>query len=129
MKYLITLTISLIALYAFVKRTYKYASAQDTVEAPPIDFEETREYKENEIWFSGMGRCWMREFMKISMVILITINIIQIIDTLHFGLDRTISLNIVIIMLCLQIINLNSDLKKLEKEKVTILRINNRSDD
>ena len=67
--------------------------------------------------------------MKISMVILITINIIQIIDTLHFGLDRTISLNIVIIMLCLQIINLNSDLKKLEKEKVTILRINNRSDD
>ena len=71
----------------------------------------------------------MREFMKISMVILITINIIQIIDTLHFGLDRTISLNIVIIMLCLQIINLNSDLKKLEKEKVTILRINNRSDE
>ena len=67
--------------------------------------------------------------MKISMVILITINIIQIIDTLHFGLDRTISLNIVVIMLCLQIINLNSDLKKLEKEKVTILRINNRSDD
>lgn len=71
----------------------------------------------------------MREFMKISMVILITINIIQIIDTLHFGLDRAISLNIVIIMLCLQIININSDLKKLEKEKVTILRINNRSDD
>ena len=55
MKYLITLTISLIALYAFVKRTYKYASVQDEVEAP-IDYEETREYKENEIWFSGVGR-------------------------------------------------------------------------
>ncbi|WP_301420046.1 hypothetical protein [Mammaliicoccus lentus] len=32
MKYLITLTISIIALYAFVKHTYKYASVQDTVE-------------------------------------------------------------------------------------------------
>ena len=55
MKYLITLTISLIALYAFVKRTYNYASVEDQVEAP-IDYQETREYKENEIWFSGMGR-------------------------------------------------------------------------
>ena len=126
--YLITLSLAALTLYAFVKRTYKYASVEDEVEAP-IDYEETQAYKDNEPWFSGMGRCWMREFMKISMVILITINIIQIIDTLHFGLDRTISLNIVVIMLCLQIINLNSDLKKLEKEKVTILRINNRSDD
>ncbi|MBU6112526.1 hypothetical protein [Mammaliicoccus lentus] len=71
----------------------------------------------------------MREFMKISMVILITISIIQIIDTFYFGLDKSIGQNIVIIMLCLQIINLNSDLKKLEKEKVTILRINNRRDE
>lgn len=71
----------------------------------------------------------MREFMKISMVILITISIIQIIDTFYFGLDKSIGQNIVIIMLCLQIIHLNSDLKKLEKEKVTILRINNRSDE
>ena len=54
MKYLITLTISLIALYAFVKRTYKYASVNDEVEAPPIDFEETRGFKENESWFSGI---------------------------------------------------------------------------
>ena len=53
MKYLITLTISLIALYAFVKRTYNYASVQDEVEAP-IDFEETRGFKENESWFSGI---------------------------------------------------------------------------
>lgn len=71
----------------------------------------------------------MREFMKISMVILITMSAIQIIHTFHFGLDKSIGQNIVIIILCLQIINLNSDLKKLEKEKVTILRINNRSDE
>ena len=57
MKYLITLTISLIALYAFVKRAYKYASVNDEVEAPPIDFEETRGFKDNEPWFTGMGRC------------------------------------------------------------------------
>ena len=56
MKYLITLTLAALALYAFVKRTYKYASVEDQVEAPPIDFEETREYKENETWFSGVGR-------------------------------------------------------------------------
>ncbi|WP_262674032.1 hypothetical protein [Mammaliicoccus sciuri] len=36
--YLITLTISLLALYTFVKRSYKYASVQDVVEAP-IDYE------------------------------------------------------------------------------------------
>ena len=54
MKYLITLTISLIALYAFVKRTYNYASVNDTVEPPPIDFEETRGFKDNEVWFTGI---------------------------------------------------------------------------
>ncbi|WP_305751694.1 hypothetical protein [Mammaliicoccus sciuri] len=36
--YLITLTISLIALYTLIKRSYKYASVQDEVEAP-IDYE------------------------------------------------------------------------------------------
>lgn len=56
MKYLITLTISLLALYTFIKQSYKYASVNDTVE-PPIDYEETRDYKENEVWFTGMGRC------------------------------------------------------------------------
>lgn len=55
MKYLITLSLATLTLYAFVKRTYNYASVQDEVEAP-IDYEETREYKENEIWFSGVGR-------------------------------------------------------------------------
>ena len=55
MKLLITLSLAALTLYAFVKRTYKYARVNDEVEAP-IDFEETREYKENEIWFSGVGR-------------------------------------------------------------------------
>ncbi|WP_353462693.1 hypothetical protein PYH58_11940 [Mammaliicoccus sciuri] len=54
--YLITLTISLIALYAFIKRSYTYASVQDEVEVP-IDYEETQAYKDNEPWFTGMGRC------------------------------------------------------------------------
>ena len=48
MKLLITLSLAALTLYAFVKRTYKYASVEDQVEAP-IDYEETREYKENEI--------------------------------------------------------------------------------
>ncbi|MCD5141232.1 hypothetical protein [Mammaliicoccus sciuri] len=81
MKYLIPLTISLIALYAFIKRSYKYASVQDEVEAPnsfqglkqgdvykdksgnqimltnqtPLDYESDK-YKEAETWFSGVGR-------------------------------------------------------------------------
>lgn len=53
--YLITLTISLIALYAFIKRSYKYAIVQDEVEAP-IDYEDTQAYKDNEPWFTGVGR-------------------------------------------------------------------------
>ena len=52
----ITLSISVLALYAFVKRTYKYASIGDQVDTPPIDYEETRGFKDNEIWFSGVGR-------------------------------------------------------------------------
>ena len=54
MKYLITLTLAALTLYAFVKRTYKYASVNDEVEAPPIDFEETRGFKDNEVWFTGI---------------------------------------------------------------------------
>ena len=53
--YLITLTLAALTLYVFVKQSYKRATMQDEVEAP-IDYEETREYKENEIWFSGVGR-------------------------------------------------------------------------
>ncbi|WP_239740546.1 MULTISPECIES: hypothetical protein [unclassified Mammaliicoccus] len=63
--YLITLTISLIALYSFIKRSYKYASVQDSIDvesyasdmSAPIDYEDTQAYKDNEPWFSGMGRC------------------------------------------------------------------------
>lgn len=56
MKYLITLSLAALTLYAFVKRTYNYASVGDQVDTPPIDFGETREYKEAETWFSGVGR-------------------------------------------------------------------------
>lgn len=71
MKYLITLTISLIALYTFIKRSYKNAGVQDEVEndpdgiyrhyhikkgpIPPIDYESDK-YKEAESRFSGVGR-------------------------------------------------------------------------
>ena len=54
MKYLITLSLAALTLYAFVKRTYKYASVNDEVEAP-IDYE-SDQYKEAETWFSGVGR-------------------------------------------------------------------------
>ena len=50
--YLITLTLSLIALFIFIKRTYKYSSVQDTVE-PPIDYDSTRSYKDNEVLVLG----------------------------------------------------------------------------
>ena len=53
MKYLITLTLAVLTLYAFVKQSYKRATMQDEVEAP-IDYEETQAYKENEYWFSGI---------------------------------------------------------------------------
>ena len=56
MKYLITLTISIIALYVFIKHTYKHASIGDQVDTPPIDYESTQSYKDNEVWFSGVGR-------------------------------------------------------------------------
>ncbi len=54
MKYLITLSLTALTLYVFIKRTYKYASVQDEVEAP-IDYESSK-YKEAEAYFSGLGR-------------------------------------------------------------------------
>ena len=54
MKLLITLLLSTLALFIYVKRSYKYASIPDTVEAP-IDYESDK-YKENEAWFAGTGR-------------------------------------------------------------------------
>ena len=56
MKLLITLLLSTLALFIYAKRSYKYASVNDTVE-PPIDYEDTQAYKDNEQWFTGMGRC------------------------------------------------------------------------
>lgn len=82
MKLLIILLLSTLALFIYVKRSYKYASVNDTVEPPnsmkglkqgdvykdksgnqimltsqaPLDYESDK-YKDNEVWFSGMGRC------------------------------------------------------------------------
>lgn len=63
--YLVTLTISLLALYTFIKRSYKYATVQDSIDvesyasdmSAPLDYEDTQAYKDNEPWFTGMGRC------------------------------------------------------------------------
>ncbi len=55
MKLLITLLLSTLALFVYVKRSYKYASVGDQVDTPPIDYESDK-YKEAEVWFSGMGR-------------------------------------------------------------------------
>ncbi|MEB7723405.1 hypothetical protein [Mammaliicoccus fleurettii] len=52
--YLITLTISVLALYAYTKRYQRYASVQDGID-PPIDYESDK-YKESETWFTGVGR-------------------------------------------------------------------------
>lgn len=54
MKLLITLLLSTITLFIYVKRSYKYSTILDTVE-PPIDYESDK-YKESEAWFTGMGR-------------------------------------------------------------------------
>ena len=54
MKLLITLSLAALTLYAYTKRYQRYASLGDQVDAPPIDFEETRGFKENEYWFSGI---------------------------------------------------------------------------
>ncbi len=54
MKLLITLLLSTLALFIYVKRSYNYATVPDAVE-PPIDYESDK-YKEAETWFSGVGR-------------------------------------------------------------------------
>ena len=57
MKYLVVLILSLVTLFIFIKRAYKISSVQDSIDAP-IDYENTQSYKDNEVWFSGMGRSW-----------------------------------------------------------------------
>ena len=54
--YIVTLIFSSFILFAYVKRSYRYASIQDEVD-PPVDLEETKAYKENISWFKGIGRC------------------------------------------------------------------------
>ena len=56
MKYLITLSLAALTLYAFVKRYQRYTSVNDEVDKPPIDYESTQNYKDSEVWFSGVGR-------------------------------------------------------------------------
>lgn len=55
--YIVTLILSTLLLFAYVKRSYRYASVQDEIDPPPIDFEDTKAYKENISWFKGIGRC------------------------------------------------------------------------
>ena len=71
----------------------------------------------------------MREFARIGMYVLIVLNTITIVLKITQGRYWDMLDNLVIIMLSMSMIGYINDIKKLEKEKVTILRINNRSDD
>lgn len=75
------------------------------------------------------GALLMREFARIGMYVLIVLNITTIVLKITQGRYWDMLDNLVIIMLSMSIIGYISDIKKLEKEKVTILRINNRSDE
>ncbi|WP_394877024.1 hypothetical protein [Mammaliicoccus lentus] len=70
----------------------------------------------------------MREFVRFGVYMLIFINVTTILLNIKQGRNGDTLNNVVIILLCISIIGYISDIKKLEKEKVTILRINNRSD-
>ena len=71
----------------------------------------------------------MREFARIGMYVLIVLNTITIVLKITQGRYWDMLDNLVIIMLSMSMIGYINDIKKLEKEKVTILRINNRSDE
>ena len=71
----------------------------------------------------------MREFARIGMYVLIVLNTITIVLKITQGRYWDMLDNLVIIMLSMSIIGYISDIKKLEKDKVTILHINNRSDE
>lgn len=70
----------------------------------------------------------MREFTKTAKYVLIVLNIITIVLKIKQGHYWEVLDNLVIIMLSISIIGYIAENKKLEKEKVTILCINNRSD-
>ncbi|MEX6217609.1 hypothetical protein [Mammaliicoccus sciuri] len=71
----------------------------------------------------------MKEFIKTGMYVLIVLNIVTSVLKIKQGNYREVMDNLVIIMLSISIIGYMAENEKLEKEKVTILRINNRSDD
>lgn len=63
------------------------------------------------------------------MYVLIVLNIVTSVLKIKQGNYWEVMDNLVIIMLSISIIGYMAENEKLEKEKVTILRINNRSDD
>ena len=71
----------------------------------------------------------MREFARIGMYVLIVLNTITIVLKITQGRYWDMLDNLVIIMLSMSMIGYINDIKKLEKDKVTILHINNRSDE
>ena len=71
----------------------------------------------------------MREFVRIGMYVLIVLNIVTSVLKIKQGNYWEVLDNLVIIMLSISIIGYMAENEKLKKEKVTILRINNRSDD
>ncbi|WP_204200753.1 hypothetical protein [Mammaliicoccus sciuri] len=71
----------------------------------------------------------MNNILKITMILLIVVNITALLIDITEGWQSYMLKNVVIISLSLQILLLIRDNNKLEKEKVAILRSNNRSDD
>lgn len=71
----------------------------------------------------------MRDFVRIGMYVLIVLNIVTSILKIKQGNYWEVLDNLVIIMLSISIIGYMAENEKLKKDKVTILRINNRSDD
>ncbi len=71
----------------------------------------------------------MRDFVRIGMYVLIVLNIVTSVLKIKQGNYWEVIDNLVIIMLSISIIGYMVENEKLKKEKVTILRINNRSDD
>ncbi len=70
----------------------------------------------------------MREFIRIGMYVLIILNIVTSVLKIKQGNYWEVLDNLVIIMLSISIIGYMAENEKLKKDKVTILRINNRSD-
>lgn len=70
----------------------------------------------------------MRDFVRIGMYVLIVLNIVTSVLKIKQGNYWEVLDNLVIIMLSISIIGYMAENERLKKDKVTILRINNRSD-